>query len=194
MSEDLSLKKAERRAWTLYYEDGLWDIFLGLMFLGGGLRTLTDNLWFYLFILAGPLVVVLGRMKMTLPRIGVIKFGTRRKQRRRVLIVVIVIAVILTFLLMLIPALGIAAPGAAAGYVLALTVPLVFVYMAYLLEFRRLYGYAVLVAATMILTEVVGVRAGAWAQVITGTIALLVGLWHLVHFLRSYPIPEKTVM
>ena len=50
MSEMIDLHHVERRAWRLYFQDGLWDIFLGLLFLGTGLRALTGNLWFYLLV------------------------------------------------------------------------------------------------------------------------------------------------
>ena len=36
MSEMIDLHHVERRAWRLYFQDGLWDIFLGLLFLGWG--------------------------------------------------------------------------------------------------------------------------------------------------------------
>jgi len=194
MSENLSLKDAERRAWTLYYEDGLWDIFFGLLFLGGGLRELTGSLWFYLLVLAGVLAFILGRKYITIPRVGVIKFGPERESRRRVLLVIILVAVLMTFVLLLLPALGIVVPGALAGLVFAAVVPFIFVTMAYLMDFRRLYGYAVLVAIFMILTEVVSLEAGAWAQAAAGMIALIVGLWHLLHFLRAYPLPDEQLM
>lgn len=194
MSENLSLKEAERRAWTLYYEDGLFDIFLGLLFLGGGLRELTDSLWSYLFVLAGILIFVFGRRMMTLPRVGVIKFGPRRKAQRKVLFFVILTAVLLTLLLLLLPFLGITAVGPTAGLILTLVVPLIFVYMAYLMAFKRLYGYAVLVAIFMLATELISTQAGAWAQVGAGLIALITGLWHLVRFTQAYPLPSHTVM
>ena len=191
MSQNLSLKDAERRAWTLYYEDGLWDIFLGLLFLGGGLRTLTGSLWFYLFVLAGILAFVLGRRFITLPRVGEIKFGPMREKKRRSLIIFIMVAVLLTLVLLLLPALGIATPGPLAGLIFAAVVPLIFVYMAYMMDFRRLFGYAVLVAIFMIITEMVGTEAGAIAQTAAGIVALISGLWHLVGFLRVYPLPEE---
>jgi len=194
MNDNLSLKEAERRAWTLYHEDGLLELFLGLLFIGGGLRTLTDSLWSYLFILAGILIFVLGRRYITLPRVGLIKFGPRRKRKRRSLFIFILVAVILTILLLLLPALGIAGPGPTAGYVFALVVPLIFAYMAYQLEFKRLYVYAVLVAIFMLVVESAGTWAGAWAQFGTGLIILIVGLWHLLHFLQNYPLPDHTVM
>jgi len=67
MSEMIDLHHVERRAWRLYFQDGLWDIFLGLLFLGTGLRALTGNLWFYLLVLAGVLALILGKRWITLP-------------------------------------------------------------------------------------------------------------------------------
>jgi hypothetical protein len=194
MAENLRLEEAERRAWTVYYEDGLWDIFLGLLLLGGGLRSLNGSLWFYLFIVAGVLAFVLGRKFMTIPRVGVIKFGPQREHRRRVLLILLLVSVLLAIALLLPPALGLAAPGAAAGLVLAFAVPLVLVYMAYLLDFRRLYGYAFLVAIFMIITELFSPEAGSWVQVGVGVIVLIVGLWQLISFLRSYPLPVTQEM
>jgi hypothetical protein len=34
-------------------------------------------------------------------------------------------------------------------------------------------------------------QAGAVAQIVAGLIALIVGLWHLLRFLRRYPLPQE---
>ena len=80
MSQMINLQDVERRAWTLYFQDGLWDIFFGLLFLGGGLRALTGNLWYYLLVAAGVLVLILGKRWITLPRLG--QINTARSARR----------------------------------------------------------------------------------------------------------------
>ena len=190
MSQMLSLKDAERKAWTIYFEDGFWDIFFGLLFLGGGLRALTDNLWSYLLVLAGILSIILGRKYITVPRLGAIKFGPKREKRRSVLMALIVTAVALTFLALLLPLLGVS-PGPNAGLIFAIIVPMIFVIMAYLMDFKRLYGYAALAAIFIVLTETVSMQAGAVAQIVAGLIALIVGLWHLLRFLRRYPLPQE---
>jgi len=46
----------------------------------------------------------------------------------------------------------------------------------------------------MLLTEFVGTQAGAIAQIIAGLVALSIGLWHLYHFLRAYPLPDEEMM
>jgi hypothetical protein len=194
MSQTMNLKDAERRAWTLYFQDGLWDIFFGCLFLAGGLRTLTDSLWSYLLVVAGLMIFIFGRRMITLPRLGEIKFGRKRKTRRLTLLILIMIAVALTFVVLLLPVLGIATPGPNAGLLFAIIVPMIFVIMAYLMDFKRLYGYAALVTIYMILTEMVSSQAGAVAQIVAGLVALSIGFWYLFHFLRDYPLPEEELM
>jgi hypothetical protein len=194
MSQAMSLKDAERRAWTLYFQDGLWDLFFGFLFLAGGLRTLTDSLWSYLLVAAGLLLFIYGRKVITLPRLGEIKFGPKRKTRRLTLLILIMVAVALTFAVLLLSVLGIATPGPNAGLLFAVIVPMIFVIMAFLMDFKRLYGYAALVAIYILLTETVSLQAGGIAQVAAGLIAITIGLWHLIHFLRDYPLPEEELM
>lgn len=194
MSHTMNLKDAERRAWMLYFKDGLWDLFFGFLFLAGGLRTLTGSLWAYLLLAVGLLLFIVGRRAITLPRLGEIKFGPKREARRRTLLILILATVALTFAVLLLPLLGIAAPGANAGLVFALVVPLILAIVAYFMDFRRLYGYAALAAIFMILTEVVSMQVGAIAQIFAGGIALLVGSWHLFHFIQEYPLPAEALM
>ena len=194
MSQTMNLKDAERKAWSLYFEDGLWDIFFGSLFLAGGLRALTDSLWAYLLLVAGLLIFFLGRRMITLPRLGEIKFGRQRKKRKIILLIVIMVALVLTLVVLLLPVLGIATPGPNAGLLFVILAPLILAFVAYFLDFNRLYGYAVLMAIFMLLAEFVGLQAGAIAQIVAGLIALIIGLWHLSHFLRAYPMPDEEVM
>jgi MFS family permease len=194
MSQMMNLKEAERRAWTLYFEDGLWDLFFGFLFLAGGLRTLTDSLWAYLLVVAGILIFIVGRRVLTLPRLGGIKFGPKRQARRQKLMILILVALALTLAVLLLPVLGVATPGAYAGLIFAAIVPLILAVVAYFMDFRRLYGYAVLVAIFMMLMEMVSLQAGAMAEIVAGSIALLIGSWHLLHFMKEYPLPDEAFM
>ena len=71
--------------------------FLASYFWPAGLRTLTDSLWSYLLVAAGLLLFIYGRKMITLPRLGEIKFGPKRKTRRLTLLILIMVAVALTF-------------------------------------------------------------------------------------------------
>ena len=184
MTDMPNLQDVERRAWTLYFQDGLWDIFLGLLFLGGGLRSLTGNLWFYLLIAAGVLALILGKRWITVPRLGQINFSPQRKARQNLLRVAIFAVVLLTAALALWTALP-------AGWIFVVLVPGIFLLMAYMMDFKRLYFYAVLITAFMVITEVYGDPLAAWAQIIAGLVPLSVGLVLLVRFLRRYPVIDE---
>jgi hypothetical protein len=184
MTDMPNLQVVERRAWTLYFQDGLWDIFLGLLFLGGGLRSLTGNRWFYLLIAAGVLALILGKRWITVPRLGQINFSPQRKARQNVLRVAIFAVVLLTAALALWTALP-------AGWIFVVLVPGIFLLMAYMMDFKRLYFYSVLIAAFMVITEVYGDPLAAWAQIVAGLVPLTVGLVLLVRFLRHYPVLDE---
>ena len=178
------LHELERKVWTRYFQDGLWDIWLGLMFLGLGLRSLTDNLWWYLLVGAAILVLILGKHWITLPRLGYIKFSAWRRERQMWLRVIIVAAVLLTAVVVF---WGISAGFAYAGWLFVLLVPGVFLLMAYLMDFPRLAFYALLIAGMMVITERYGDPLGAYAALAVGGIALAIGLFYLWRFLRRYP-------
>lgn len=187
MSETNPLRAVERRAWTLNFQDGLWDIFLGLVFLGGGLRGLTDSLWCYLLVAAGVLVFLVGKPYLTLPRIGRIQFGSRRKARMNVVRVAVVTAFIGTAAIFVMVVTHQGIRGDYLGWFFVFLVPAVFLLMAYLMDFNRLYGYTVLIAVFMMITEVYGHPMGDWAQIVAGLVPLIIGTVLFGRFLHRYP-------
>jgi hypothetical protein len=194
MSEMIDLRDVERRAWTLYFQDGLWDIFFGLLFLGGGLRALTDNLWFYLLVFAGILIFILGKRWITLPRLGQIHFSAGRKARTAVVRVVALGAMIVTAVIFVLIVTGSDLSGLPLNWLFVIMVPGVFLLMAYMMDFTRLYGYAILVTVFTVLGEFVGDPAAAWAQIIAGMVPLAVGIFLLIRFLRTYPAVDESTL
>ena len=191
MSETNPLRAVERRAWTLNFQDGLWDIFLGLLFLGGGLRGLTDSLWCYLLVAAGVLVFLVGKPYVTLPRIGRIQFGPRRKARMNVVRVAVLAAFIGTTVIFVMVVTNQGIRGDYLGWFFAVLVPAVFLLMAYLMDFNRLYGYTVLIAVFMVITEVYGHPMSDWAQTVAGLVPLIIGTVLLGRFLHKYPAGDR---
>jgi hypothetical protein len=110
MTEGVSLEKVERKAWASYFEDGLWDIFLGAMLLIGGIRSVTDYVWYTLLILPLILVLPVGKRLITTPRLGYAKFGPSRKTKQEKAVVALIISVLAVFALLLLPNLGLALP------------------------------------------------------------------------------------
>jgi hypothetical protein len=194
MSEMLDLREVERRAWTLYFQDGLWDIFFGLMFLGGGLRALTGSRWFYLLVAAGILVFILGKRWITLPRLGQINYGPGRRARLNAIRLVGFAAVVYTAVVLAMILSGADLSGIPVGWIFVILVPGVFLLMAYLLDFTRLYGYALLAAAFTVISELYGDPAAAWAQIVAGLVPLVVGIVLLVRFLRAFPVVDEEAL
>ena len=100
MNQKLDLRKMEKKAWNTYYaQDGLYDILFGIMMVVGAIRTITDIPWVTLGILAGILVIPLGKRYITTPRIGRVKFGEERMGKMTVVIAGIGIGVGITSLI-----------------------------------------------------------------------------------------------
>ena len=173
--------------WTSYFSDGFWDILFGMIFLGGGLRTLTDNVAFSLFPLFGVLTFILGRKFITFPRLGRVEFGKGRKRRSRIMMISILLMVIITFILWAVTAITSFKPGIGPGMLLIILVPASFFFISWLLQFWRLAVYGILFTVEMSLYEFAGMREGGIFALFLGIVVLIIGSTYLVRFMRKYP-------
>jgi hypothetical protein len=89
--QKIRVKEAQQKAWRSVFQDGLWDIYLGLLLLTMGIGDLLDNMDLtktrYYTIFFGIYAVSLlllwaGKRFITLPRLGRVKFGPAGKTRR----------------------------------------------------------------------------------------------------------------
>jgi hypothetical protein len=213
MSEPYDLRQIQRRTFQLMsFEDGLWDVLLGLIFMFLAIYPLTRqllgpvwNLFLFLSLLAlmvvGQLVV---RRIVSEPRIGYVR--PRRSPKLRLLSYITVVMVLATFGLVLWTLLG---PGSEPvsgiqadfpperSYVVELIVLLalgfLFSAMGYLFGVTRLYFYGWLLGLANLASVYMEHNAG-WTFQIPGAIAagviLLIGFILLIRFLRKYPLPE----
>jgi len=161
MSQNVNLKELERKAWRSFYQDGLWDIFWGLMLLAMAISALLSDigasepvqLGIMIALEAlGILVLFVGKRRITVPRIGRVRFGPKRKRRLSKVRVVLAVSALVG------AALFVAGPVLTgklsrsmtfefilpAGWVVNCLV--VFSLMAYFLDFSRLYLIGVLYA------------------------------------------------
>lgn len=194
MLKKLDLKEIERKAWTSYFEDGLWDIFLGLLVLTGGIRGLTDNLWFYLMLLPAALAPTLGKRFITIPRMGLVKFGPARKVKRERMGTVLVISVLVTLALLLLSHSGLALPKIPISPIIAIFYAGALGAVAYYMDFRRLYAYGLLFAVSELLWGRFGKPIGPIVDTVSGIVILLVGLVVFIRFLRKYPLPTERAL
>lgn len=91
MSENVNLKQIERKAWTSFFQDGLWDILLGLSLLLLGIpdlfprsftSELRQNAAYVVFAALDLLIFWAGKRFVSVPRMGRVKFGAARKAKQ----------------------------------------------------------------------------------------------------------------
>jgi hypothetical protein len=210
MSQTISLKELERKTWTSYFQDGLWDIYLGLLLLAMAIWALLSDVGFSeswgmaiyigLEVLA-VLVLWAGKKIITVPRMGRVKFGPKRKAKLNWVRVVLFISVLVgagVFVAGL--AMRTNRPGwlnAAFFFPAAWVVNAIVVFSlgAYFLDFSRLYligvMYALPVPLDIVFRKFADIDLTFIAFGFPATVILLIGTVVFVRFLRDYPIPEE---
>jgi hypothetical protein len=208
MSEAVSLKDTERKAFTATHNDGLWDILLGCFilvfaiapFLSASMGDLWSSVVFLPFWGLVYLAIRLIRKHVVTPRVGIVKWGHARKAKLRrfslIMLAVNVFALILGF----IAATNVGKiPGQMITLVFALGFLLAFSIAAYFLDFSRLYVYGLLVGFSPLVGEWLWLHNKASHHgfpVTFGTSAavmIVVGLIVFVRLVRDNPLPVEGV-
>jgi hypothetical protein len=204
MSQNISLKEAERKAFNSAFQDGLWDIFIGCVllefvigpFLGSRLGAFWSAVVFLPFFAFVFLVLWLVRRYVVTPRIGVVRFGPWRKSKIIKFNIVAFIGAAVAVLLAVLSAVNFeAVPGWIHIARFSFIILIMFMIAAYFLDFKRLYLYGVLIALSPIVGEWLYVNGKALhhglpiAFGITAGVIILIGLVLFVRLLRITPSP-----
>ncbi len=206
MSHNVNLKKIERKVFTIAFQDGLWDIFIGcvvLMFAVApflstiGLGDFWSSVVFVPFWALVYLIIWLIKKFVVTPRIGVVKFGPSRKVKLSRFLVMAIVVGIAGLILGILSAHISDAPGWMYVTTFGLLVLIGFSVAAYFMDFARLYLYGVLIALSPLVGEWLYIQAGVLHHgfpITFGTTAgiiILVGLIKLTLLLRDHPIPRE---
>jgi hypothetical protein len=191
MTEEIDLREIEKKAWTAYFQDGLWDIFIASMMLTMAIRTLTDNVWFTLGMFIGVPIIVIGKKFITIPRLGLVKFSQFRMVRQIKLVASIGIAVCATVGLLILINIGWESPKVVTSLGMAVFLALTFGLIAYFLDFLRLSIYGLMFAINEIIWGHFGEPTGPYVALIFGSAVLVIGLIILVSFIRKFPLPKE---
>ncbi|MFW9950334.1 MAG: hypothetical protein ACFFKA_09465 [Candidatus Thorarchaeota archaeon] len=210
-NKEIDLKTLEKKVYRSFFEDGFWDIFIGMLILGMGFSWTR-----ILFVIFEPLdlmimliiwntitflIFYLGKKFITIPRLGFVKFGEKRKARQKHLKIFLLINVlfgVITFILTFFGLLEfLAFGGALTPLVIGLisfTIP--FSIIAYFLGFTRLYIYALTVGFSFFASDLIFSILGSPLDSIIGFgipggIIVIIGLVYLFKFLHKYPKPKK---
>ena len=205
MSEPKSLQEVERKVFRTAYQDGLWDVFLGCFVLLFALAPLLSvslgDFWssalFLPFWGLVALAIWLVRKHVIVPRMGVVRFGPARKRKLRRFNLVLLVVNVVALVLGIVFAFRSPVPGQAVAIAFGLILLIGFSVAAYVLDFRRLYVYGLLVGLSPL--------AGEWLYThydvphhgfpltfgLSAGIMILAGLAIFVRLLRDNPLPSQ---
>jgi len=215
MSTQLDLKAIERKAFRSTYQDGLWDIYMGLIVVcmsifiyrpADGYGPMNIILMLLMFSVAYCLFWA-GKKYITLPRMGQVRFGAVRKQKGRTLAIVLGVFILFQVGLVGLTHFGLANPEVStklndyinrpssnlSGLLIVATVASLMVgpgmiVIAYFSDFPRGYYIAVMMALAVFF--IVYLNQPVYPIIIGGLI-ILPGLVLLVRFLKTYPLQRK---
>ena len=196
MQTDADLKKLERRAFLTFFQDGLWDIFIGLFVFGWGLGMLTDTDYFIGLWFIGFWFIALGLKRwLTYPRIGYARLG---QQKTRIIsrFVIILAVVALAGALMAVVVSSGSRPQWLMDYfpmLFSSMLALIIAGIAVWLGAYRFILHAVLILIAGAVHQWLGIE---WPHtfIAAGAVIILIGLFVLFRFLRRYPKASQEEM
>ena len=105
MNEKMNLKEMEKKAYRFTFQDGIYDIMFGVLFVSFALAPIIREvigLSYILFlVIPAPLLFTLAKKYIRTPRIGIVKFGQKRRTAQKKLVTMSVILVRITFILLI---------------------------------------------------------------------------------------------
>jgi hypothetical protein len=189
MTMDADLKKLERRAFLTFFQDGLWDIFIGLFVLGWGLSMLMDTdyligVWFLAF-----WFIALGLKRwLTYPRIGYARLGQQKTRVVSRLVIILAVVALAGALMAVLVSSG-SRPQWLMDYFPMLFSGMLALIVAGIAVWLGAYRF-VLHAAFILIAGAVHQWLGVkWPHtfIAAGALSIIIGLYVLFRFLRRYP-------
>jgi hypothetical protein len=157
---------------------------------------------FHVTMLAVVLVgFIAGKKLITVPRMGLVKFGPKRKRKLTKVKVVLLISVLMGAVIFVVAPFSIhnrpewLNPALVLGAAWVVNCIVVFSLGAYFLDLPRLYAYGVLFAipvpTDILLHKLVDLDLTFIAFGVSALVILVVGTVIFICFLRDYPLPAK---
>ena len=205
MKQSIDLRALEKKAWRSVFQDGLWDIFLGLLLMAFGLSAwldrldLSESMRMGIYIGAEIIAMVVlfaGKRFITVPRMGMVKFGAERQKRRNIVRLLLFISVLVGLAMWFLSSSLMKADGSILSgrwffpLVWMLNMLMVFGLGAYFLEYERLYIigflYALAIPLDAVIKSVAKIDLDIYIFLTCGLIILVMGITFLIRFLRDY--------
>ena len=212
MDTQLDLKQIERKAFRSTYEDGLWDIYFGLIVICMSIFIYRPASGY------SPMNIILALLAMsvayslfwaakkyiTVPRMGQVRFGDIRKKKKTTMVVFLSFVVLVQLILLGLTALGWLDPEVSVrvnGFLksrdlMDLTVALIgslivvsgMTLTAYFSDFPRGYFIAAMMALAVFL--MIYTNQPIYA-ILIGLLICIPGVVLFIRFLKKYPLPAE---
>jgi len=211
MSTSLNLKEIERKAFRSVHQDGLWDIYIGGIVMSmtvfanadDGENFTSQRLVIYML---GMLVFGLlfwgGKKYITVPRLGLVKFGAHRRRRSLTMAIILAGIVLLQILFVAGTALlrsnpdwggqlGLGLSDPDYGRLLVAAIAALFVgpsmlLIAYFTDFPR--GYYIAIIMSLAVFALVWFGEAVYL-IAASLLIILPGVVLFIRFLRQHPLP-----
>ena len=203
MTTKTSLREVERRTYISYHQDGLIDIFVGVYVLLFGfgilLMTVTEfSTWFVIPAIFPAIMVPIWisvKKRITMPRIGYVKFGSRGANKLMAVFLGLMVAGLGAFMVFsfsssqawalalrnLIISNGMFIIGISAAAISSL--------FAYTMGLKRLYAYALLTLALLFAAHF-AIIPFAYSLLTIGVLMIINGSILLMQFIRKHPLSQ----
>ncbi len=204
MPEFIDLKALEKKAYTSIFQDGLLDIFFGLIIIGWITNSLGDffDTVIVIIILSSYYILVcilfiLTKRFISVPRMGQVKFGPIRKLNVKRFIIFSVINTTILIILLILPYTGLFQSVNFDGYITILLICTLFIWLplsiiAFLIKFNRLYIYAIIGGLSFFVADLLRgyipyLLSTSIVFGVSGGIIFSIGLIVFLRFLKKYP-------
>ena len=211
MTTKINLEELERNAFKSTYQDGIWDIYLGLMLLPMVIWLLLvaypDNpsTWAVAFtfgFFAVPFFLFRAAKKyLVMPRLGLVQFGVERQRKRRKLGLAMSLSLLGTAVIVLITAFSLIPTfdnlpeWAFIVGLVGVKLVIVFSLIAYFNDFPRayLYGWFYALSIVNLFTQMDGGSGIPLLPVVFSAFMIVFGTILLIQFLRDHPLTTHEV-
>ncbi|MEJ2277010.1 MAG: hypothetical protein P8Y70_04570 [Candidatus Lokiarchaeota archaeon] len=141
---------------------------------------------------------------LTVPRLGFVKFGARRKRAKKYMILFTILNTLFLIIILVLTITGILTTLRIERYGMSLLFGFIFIWLplsivAFIIKFNKFYIYAIMGGLSFFTIELVYPFVGEPLDSILvfgiiGNTIIFVGIIYLIKFLKKYPSPKKEMM
>jgi hypothetical protein len=207
MNEKINLKEIEKRSYRSFFQTGLYDVAFGVLLLSFAIapviRDVIGRFYIPFVIIPAPLIMLLGRKYLIVPRLGIVKFGEKRESAKKKMMIIYALSTTILAALLALTVAGVF-PGfigeTLSGVMFMLIIGIIVIILmgafAYIMDFKNMLYYGLVIGIGLPTAEflhgIVGVPLDSLITFGTlGSLLSIYGLVNLSHFLKKYPIPNE---